>query len=211
MCLTLASLAPLLDRSTQKLKPVKPSAGAVYVAEPEWLASSNLYACLKCMFACRWLPKVPFRSYWGLHGQRLPEINSLIHDTWELRLATAPRQQQQQPLPTALTPAELQGLAQQAKTLVATCLTHVRQRQGLLHADGVDTLLLQLLCEVGDAAAVEALLSGQHAASAAVVEPALRQAGRWHGLALLQLHAGEHQAALDTWKVGVEFARCWIT
>lgn len=147
---------------------------------------------------------MPVRAYWGLHGQRLPDLHTIIHDAMELRLATTPRhqqQQQQQPLPSALTPAELQGLAQQAKTLIATYLTHVRTRPGLVHTDGVDTLLLQLLCDVGDAAAVEALLLGQHAACVSAVEPALRAAGRWHGLALLQLHAGEHQAALDTWKV----------
>jgi hypothetical protein len=120
-----------------------------------------------------------------------------------LRLATTPRQHpHHQPLPSALNPAELQGLAQQAKTLLASYLTHVRGRAGLAHPDGVDTLLLQLLCDVGDAAAVEALLSGQHAAAAGAVEPALRAAGRWHGLALLQLHAGEAREALETWKVG---------
>lgn len=75
-----------------------------------------------------------------------------------------------------------------------------------MHADGIDTLLLQLLCDVGDAAAVEALLSGQHAASAAAVEAGLRAAGRWHSLALLQLHAGEYEAALDTWKVSENLA-----
>jgi hypothetical protein len=144
---------------------------------------------------------VPQRQYWSLHGQCLPDLTALIHDAWELRLATTPRHPHQQPLPTALNPAELQGLAQQAKTLIATYLTQVRQRQGLVHTDGIDTLLLHLLCDVGDAAAVEALLSGQHAASAAAVEAGLRAAGRWHSLALLQLHAGEHQAALDTWKV----------
>jgi hypothetical protein len=47
------------------------------------------------------------------------------------------------------------------------------------------------------------LLLGQHAASAAAVEAGLRAAGRWHSLALLQLHAGESQAALDTWKVRI--------
>lgn len=147
---------------------------------------------------------MPQRTYWGLHGQRLPDLSTLLHDAWELRLATTPRgphQQQHQRLPTALNPAELQGLAQQAKTLIATYLTCVRQRPGLVHADGIDTLLLQLLCDVGDAAAVEALLLGQHAASAVAVEPALRAAGRWHGLALLQLHAEEYQSALDTWRV----------
>lgn len=164
-------------------------------------ADARALALLWCW--CRWLPKVPQRSYWGLHGQQLPDLSTLIHNAWELRLATTTRQQhQRQPLPTALNPAELHGLAQQAKTLLATYLTKARQRPGLVHADGVDTLLLQLLCDVGDAAAVEALLLGQHAAAAAAVEPALRAAGRWHGLALLQLHAGEYQAALDTWKVG---------
>lgn len=171
------------------------------------MSAASVLSALHCTATAlgridRWLPRLPQRSYWGLHGQRLPDLNMLIHDACELRLATTPRQpHQQQPLPTGLNPAELQGLAQQAKTLIATYLTRIRQRPGLVHADGIDTLLLQLLCDVGDAAAVEALLSGQHAASAAAVEPALRSAGRWHSLALLQLHAGEYEAALNTWKV----------
>jgi hypothetical protein len=68
--------------------------------------------------------------------------------------------------------------------------------------DGIDTLLLQLLCDVGDAAGVEALLCGVHAAVPAAAAAALRGAGRWHGLALLQMNGGHPREALLTWQVG---------
>jgi hypothetical protein len=73
--------------------------------------------------------------------------------------------------------------------------------------DGIDTLLLQLLCDVGDAAGVEALLCGVHAAVPGAAAAALRGAGRWHGLALLQMNGGHPRDALMTWQVRLQMRR----
>uniref|UniRef100_A0A383VGG5 Uncharacterized protein n=1 Tax=Tetradesmus obliquus TaxID=3088 RepID=A0A383VGG5_TETOB len=194
----------------------------------------------------RWLPSMPARSYWGLHGQQLPELSQLVTDMLELRAATAPvRQQQQQqheahwmpsprsaqqqqqhspgsrsssgrhPHPSSsgssgslssggysstVNPAKVQGLILAAKTAIAGYLSRARTRPGVVLLDGIDTLLLQLLCDVGDAAGVEMLLCGPHAAVAAAAAAALRAAGRWHGLALLQMNAGHPKEALQTWQ-----------
>jgi hypothetical protein len=88
----------------------------------------------------------------------------------------------------------------------------------------LDLLLLQLLCDVGDAAAVEALVCaadtttsssssnmnpadvvgvGFRAAAVAdnAAERALKAAGRFHALALLYMSMRRSQEALDVWKV----------
>lgn len=116
-------------------------------------------------------------------------------------------------------------MLQQAKAAVAAYLGRVRCRPGLLCSDGLDLLLLQLLCDVGDAAAVEALVSSAASASSssssvassaaaagdaagvgfraagAIAERVLAAAGRWHALALLHMAVGQPQEALATWQV----------
>lgn len=195
-----------------------------------WETSS---VCFKT--SCRWLSKVPSRSYWGLHGHQLPDVQQLVSDMLELKAATAPRhqhqhQQQQQQQgglsmgntggspgslsrSTSATAAaavvadtaatEVHRLVILAKTAVAGYLSKARSKAGVLLLDGIDSLLLQLLCDVGDAAAVEALVSSSsNAAVVSAAAAALRAAGRWHGLALLLMNAGQPQEALQIWKVG---------
>lgn len=185
---------------------------------------------------CRWLSQVPSRSYWGLHGHHLPDLQQLINDMLELKAATAPRQQhhtqQQYPqqqqqqsglitssvhsspsslsssslaIPAATADAaESDKLTQQAETAVAGYLSKVRCRPGVILLDGIDTLLLQLLSDVGDAAAVEALVSSSsNTAIVSTAAAALRAAERWHGLALLKMNARQPEEALMIWKVGL--------
>jgi hypothetical protein len=59
---------------------------------------------------------------------------------------------------------------------------------------------------VNDAVGVEKLLCGVHAAVPGAAAAALRGAGRWHGLALLQMNGGHPKEALQIWQV--RFSMC---
>lgn len=93
-----------------------------------------------------------------------------------------------------------------------TKIQAVRGRAGVTLPDALDSLLLRLLCDCGEAAAVEALVLGPHAADPEDAEAALRGAGRWHALALLHSARGEADAALTVWQVrtGVAVLACCV-
>jgi hypothetical protein len=82
------------------------------------------------------------------------------------------------PLPSA---QELQHTARQQ---LARYLQQARQQRALEMADAVDTLLACLLCEVGDAAALEQLVRQPRCLAARPALSLMQASGRWHALAL---------------------------
>lgn len=158
-----------------------------------------------------WLQQAPKRSYWGLHGHRgLQSLEQIVSDHVELRDATAPRPQQhdlqqrqrQGDMAPTAPPTEAE-LCSSGMAAVAAYLQRARLRlgDGVVMAAAVDLLLLRLLAELGDAAALEALVARPQRADFEAAAEALRVAGRWHALALLQSCAGRHTDALETWRV----------
>lgn len=88
------------------------------------------------------------------------------------------------------------------KAAAAAYLGRARAREGVVMGAAVDTLLLRLLADVGDAAALEALVTRRHLAEPGDAAAALRGAGRWHALALMMSCGGRGEEALRVWKVG---------
>jgi len=86
-----------------------------------------------------------------------------------------------------------------AKRAVASYLTEAREWPGVGPAEGIDTLLLRLLVDIEDVAAVERLASGENSVDLKAAEGVLEGAGRSHALALLLAGHGRHSAALAVW------------
>jgi len=161
----------------------------------------------------RWAGALPRRAYWGLHGHGpLPSLQQLVEDWVELREATQPRgssgQQHQHQHPRQhQTEAELAHRQQLVDQLVtagtaaaAGYLHRARSRPGVALPAAVDTLLLHLLADVGDAAALEALVTRPNAVDRSNALAALKAAGRWHAAALLTSCGGDPEAALVIWQ-----------
>ena len=70
--------------------------------------------------------------------------------------------------------------------------------------DGIDTLLVQLLVQLGDAARLATMAAGYSRVAIEMVSEPLRSARRFHALALLHAARDEPEHALELWQV-----RCW--
>lgn len=152
---------------------------------------------------------MPAPAYWGLHGQQLPELGALISNALELRTVTAAAMRRRGDSTGATSnsgtgnddESDVLELTARSKAAVAAYLGAARGRpEGVQLSDGVDQLLLQLLCDLGDAAAVEALAATPGmAAPRDLADAALRRAGRPHAAALLCMMHGDASGAIDTW------------
>jgi hypothetical protein len=161
----------------------------------------------------RWLGAAPRRAYWGLHGHGgLPNLHQLVEDWVELQLATAPRhgaggssggggQQGQAGGPS------VDELVAAGTAAAAAYLGRARGRAGALLPEAVDTLLLHLLADSEDAAALEALVTRPNAVEPSEAAAALKGAGRWHALALMRACGGAVEEALGIWQVR---GGCWM-
>ncbi|KAK9804448.1 hypothetical protein WJX73_002374 [Symbiochloris irregularis] len=87
-----------------------------------------------------------------------------------------------------------------AKHHIAEYLLQVRGFQGIEALEGVDTLAVHLLTELGGPTKLEALLAGRTSVKLASVGPLLEHSRQWHGLALLHSARGEPRRALDIWQ-----------
>ena len=77
----------------------------------------------------------------------------------------------------------------------------MRGQEGVQLLDGIDTLLVQLLVQVGDAAQLAAVAGGHSRTSVDQVFEPLRSARRFHALALLHAARDEPEHALELWRV----------
>ena len=77
----------------------------------------------------------------------------------------------------------------------------MRGQHGVQLLDGIDTLLVQLLVQLGDAAQLSAFAAGRSRAAVEQVAGPLRDARRFHALALLHAARGEPEQALELWRV----------
>jgi hypothetical protein len=77
----------------------------------------------------------------------------------------------------------------------------VRKREGVEARDGIDTLLVALLCEAGAQRQLRAFAAGRNAARVTEVSVVLQEHGETHVLALLHANNGEVAVALRLWKV----------
>jgi hypothetical protein len=148
--------------------------------------------------AGRWAAAAPRRAYWGLHGHRgLPPLRAVVDDWLELRAATGPRSGSG----SGSDGGGGDALVAWGTAAAAAYLERARERPGVALPGAVDTLLVKLLADAGDGAALEALVARPHAAEAAEAGAALRAAGRWHAAALLAAALGHKEEALDVWQV----------
>ncbi len=90
-----------------------------------------------------------------------------------------------------------------AQALSFDCICHhqVRDQEGVQLLEGIDTLLVQLLVQQGDAAQLADLAAGHSRVAVDQVFEPLRDARRFHALALLHAARDEPERALELWKV----------
>ena len=81
------------------------------------------------------------------------------------------------------------------------CHYQVRGQEGMQLLEGIDTLLVQLLVQLGDAARLAALAAGHSRVAVHQVFEPLRDARRFHALALLHAARDEPEQALELWRV----------
>jgi len=81
------------------------------------------------------------------------------------------------------------------------CCYQVRGQEGVQSLEGIDTLLVQLLVQLGDAAQLATLAAGHSRVAVDQVFEPLRDAQRFHALALLHAARDEPEQALELWRV----------
>ena len=77
----------------------------------------------------------------------------------------------------------------------------VRTREGVEALDGIDTLAVHLLAELGRTTTLESLSSSSNAVDLQAVTPVLQRHQQWHALAILEAANDQATGALDIWKV----------
>ncbi|CAD7698296.1 unnamed protein product [Ostreobium quekettii] len=155
----------------------------------------------------KWAEQVPLKDYWGLHG-------GLI--TLEKMVGVGRRYSYGGESPSAdpvgISSSEMdRGPGKpstsardkhllEAKQQIASYLLSVRRRAGVRLMDGIDTLIVHLLANVGDAGRLEDFLASPQQVVLLDVEQQLLDMGRPHALALLVSSHRAAARALDLWQ-----------
>ncbi|KAK3259051.1 hypothetical protein CYMTET_31934 [Cymbomonas tetramitiformis] len=167
-------------------------------------------------FTAPWLTLAPPKYYWGLHSPP-EEMSRVIAQSPKLRGARTVR-----PRPTGaargaagaagvsgtIDQAQMDAILPHARSAIARFMATIRGRLTTgnqsphltAQAPGVDTLLAHLYLEGGQVADLEALMTFSNSCDLDKVGAALKEAGRYHALALLLERRGREHEAVRIWQ-----------
>jgi hypothetical protein len=114
-----------------------------------------------------------------------------VADALELKQATSTSSSSSSSMLSKEAASLQQELEQAARQALSQYLLQARQQQGLEMGDALDTLLACLLCDVGDAAALERLVAQPGCLAARPAVAHMQASSRWHALALHRWAAGK--------------------